>query len=127
MVQAPPTRSRLSSTRTRWPACARYEAQARPLCPAPTIIASQRRAASSLTGAGRPIFPRTAAVADIVAVSTSELRLGRENAWLGVAEERFEAVVHVLLDVAVKEGEARLVGGEVDGWRGRSRGRRQCP
>ena len=32
----------------------------------------------------------------------------------GVAEEGFEAVVHVLLDVAVEEGEAGLVGGEVD-------------
>ena len=33
----------------------------------------------------------------------------------GVAEEGFEAVVHVLLDVAVEEGEAGLVGGEVYG------------
>ena len=33
----------------------------------------------------------------------------------GVAEEGFEAVVHVGLDVAVEEGEAGLVGGEVDG------------
>src|SRR3984893_7700566 len=32
----------------------------------------------------------------------------------GVAEECFEAVVHVLLDVAVEEGEAGLIGGEVD-------------
>src|SRR5437879_12474861 len=32
----------------------------------------------------------------------------------GVTEERFEAVVHVLLDVAVEEGEAGLIGGEVD-------------
>ena len=37
--------------------------------------------------------------------------------WLesGVAEEGFEAVVHVGLDVAVEEGEAGLVGGELDG------------
>src|SRR5580704_6382736 len=34
---------------------------------------------------------------------------------LGVAEEGFEAVVHVGLDVAVEEGEAGLVGGEVYG------------
>ena len=33
---------------------------------------------------------------------------------LGVAEEGFEAVVHVWLDVAVEEGEAGLVGGELD-------------
>ncbi len=33
----------------------------------------------------------------------------------GVAEEGFEAVVHVGLDVAVEEGEAGLVGGEVYG------------
>src|SRR6266436_5975065 len=32
----------------------------------------------------------------------------------GVTEECFEAVVHVLLDVAVEEGEAGLIGGEVD-------------
>ena len=32
----------------------------------------------------------------------------------GVTEECFESVVHVLLDVAVEEGEAGLVGGEVD-------------
>src|SRR6266436_7707263 len=31
----------------------------------------------------------------------------------GVTEECFEAVVHVLLDVAVEEGEAGLIGGEV--------------
>ena len=30
----------------------------------------------------------------------------------GVAEEGFEAVVHVGLDVAVEEGEAELVGSE---------------
>jgi hypothetical protein len=34
---------------------------------------------------------------------------------LRVAEEGFEAVVHVLLDVTVEEGEAGLIGGEVDG------------
>ncbi len=33
----------------------------------------------------------------------------------GVAEEGFETVIHVLLDVAVEEGEAGLVGGEVYG------------
>ena len=44
------------------PARARYAAQVSPLCPAPTTIASQRRAASSETGCGRPIRPRTAAV-----------------------------------------------------------------
>ena len=32
-----------------------------------------------------------------------------------VAEEGFKAVVHVGLDVAVEEGEAGLVGGELDG------------
>ena len=32
----------------------------------------------------------------------------------GVTKECFEAVVHMLLDVAVKEGEAGLIGGEVD-------------
>src|SRR6266576_3844529 len=32
----------------------------------------------------------------------------------GVTKECFEAVVHVLLDVAVEEGEAGLIGGEVD-------------
>ena len=32
-----------------------------------------------------------------------------------VAEEGFEAVVHVGLDVAVEEGEAGLVGGELRG------------
>ena len=32
----------------------------------------------------------------------------------GITEERFEAEVHMLLDVAVEEGEAGLVGGEVD-------------
>ena len=43
-------------------------------------------------------------------------------AWFGVslcerlriAEERFEAVVHVLLNVAMEERETRLIGGEVD-------------
>jgi hypothetical protein len=34
---------------------------------------------------------------------------------LGVAEEGLEAVIHVLLDVAVKQSEAGLIGGEVDG------------
>src|SRR5690349_25140544 len=38
-----------------------------------------------------------------------------EFAGSGVAEEGFEAVVHVLLDVTVKEGEAGLVGGEIHG------------
>ena len=33
---------------------------------------------------------------------------------LGVAEEGFETVVHVRLDVTVKESEAGLIGGEVD-------------
>ena len=33
----------------------------------------------------------------------------------GGAEEGLEAVVHMLLNVAVKEGEAELIGGEVDG------------
>ena len=37
-----------------------------------------------------------------------------ESSASSVAEEGFEAVVHVLLDVAVEEGEAGLVGGEVD-------------
>ena len=32
-----------------------------------------------------------------------------------IAEEGFEAVVHVGLDVAVEEGEAGLVGGKLDG------------
>jgi hypothetical protein len=32
----------------------------------------------------------------------------------GIAEERFKAEVHMLLDVAVEKGEARLVGCEVD-------------
>ena len=57
----PPTRSRASSTRTFLPALARYAAQANPLCPAPTTITSQSAAASSRTGAGRPIFPSTEA------------------------------------------------------------------
>jgi len=30
------------------------------------------------------------------------------------SEESFEAVVHVLLDVAMEEGETRLIGSEVD-------------
>src|SRR6185437_7445931 len=64
VVHAPPTRSRLSSTSTRCPARARYAAHANPLCPAPTIIASHRRAASSRTGAGNPIFPSTSAVGE---------------------------------------------------------------
>ena len=69
MVQAPPTRVRLSSTSTRFPARARYAAQARPLWPAPTITTSQRREANSRTGAGNPISPRTAAVGEITIVS----------------------------------------------------------
>ena len=64
IVHAPPTRSRVSSTSTRFPARARYAAHARPLCPAPTTTTSHDRAASSRTGAGNPTFPRTAAVGD---------------------------------------------------------------
>ena len=33
---------------------------------------------------------------------------------LRIAEESFEAVVHVLLDVAMEESETRLIGSEVD-------------
>src|SRR6516165_1615797 len=33
---------------------------------------------------------------------------------LRIAKERFEAVIHVLLDVAVKESQARLISGEID-------------
>ena len=33
---------------------------------------------------------------------------------LPIAKQRFETVVHMLLDVAVKEGKARLIGGEID-------------
>ena len=42
-------------------------------------------------------------------------RLGQGTWELGVAEEGFETVVHVLLDVAVKQGETGLIGGEVHG------------
>src|SRR5215208_902086 len=52
-------RSRASRTSTRMPACARYAAHVRPLCPAPTTTASHGLAASSLTGAGSPIRPRS--------------------------------------------------------------------
>src|SRR6185312_38944 len=65
-VQAPPTRSRLSSTSTRLPARARYAAHASPLCPAPTMTTSHARAARSATGAGKPISPNTAAVGEAV-------------------------------------------------------------
>src|SRR5262249_54754749 len=56
-VHAPPTRARASSTRTRWPALARYAAQASPLCPAPTTIASHRLAARSRIEATRSSTP----------------------------------------------------------------------
>src|ERR1700726_4483593 len=80
MVQAPPTRARLSSTSTRLPALARYAAQARPLWPAPTITTSQRHEANSRMGAGNPISPRTAAVGEITAVvSTVERRVGKRT------------------------------------------------
>jgi hypothetical protein len=35
-------------------------------------------------------------------------------ALLGVTKKRFETVVHVLLDVAVEQGEPRLIRGEID-------------
>jgi hypothetical protein len=38
----------------------------------------------------------------------------KQRKWLRIAEESFEAVVHVLLDVAMEEGETRLIGSEVD-------------
>ena len=66
MVQAPPTRSRASSTSTRLPARARYAAHASPLWPAPTMMASHATAASSRMGAGSPSLPRQAAVADVI-------------------------------------------------------------
>ena len=72
-VQAPPTRARLSSTSTRLFARARYAAQARPLWPAPTITMSQRREANSRTGAGNPISPRTAAVAEIIVLVSTQM------------------------------------------------------
>src|SRR4029077_1671563 len=79
MVQAPPTRVRLSSTRTRLSARARYAAQAGPLWPAPTITTSQRREANSRTGAGNPISPRAAAVEEITAlVSTLKVQVGKQ-------------------------------------------------
>src|ERR1700691_3573535 len=74
MVQAPPTRARLSSTSTRLPARARYTAQARPLWPAPTTTTSQRREANSRTGAANPVSPRTAAVGEITAVLSTVVR-----------------------------------------------------
>src|SRR6266851_10065496 len=78
IVQAPPTRVRASSTSTRFPARARYAAQARPLWPAPAITTSQRREAKSRTGAGNPISPRTAAVGEITfLVSTTERQVGK--------------------------------------------------
>jgi hypothetical protein len=40
VVVAPPTWRRRSTTRTFLPAFARYAAQTRPLCPAPTTMAS---------------------------------------------------------------------------------------
>jgi hypothetical protein len=43
---------------------------------------------------------------------TPGLLYGRRKRFSGVAEEGFEAEVHVLLDVAVEESEAGLVGGE---------------
>src|SRR6202521_404732 len=76
MVQAPPTRVRLSSTSTRLLARARYAAQARPLWPAPTTTTSQRREANSRTGAGNPISPKTAAVGEITANSPTGTNFG---------------------------------------------------
>src|ERR1700744_4556874 len=72
IVQAPPTRLRLSITSTRCPARARYAAHASPLCPAPTPITSHVFAASSRTGAGRPISPRTAAVGEPICLLISQ-------------------------------------------------------
>src|SRR6516164_5845028 len=63
-------RSRLSRTRTRFPARARYAAQVRPLCPAPTTMASQREVARFLMGAGSPRIPSN---------STAERLLGKET------------------------------------------------
>src|ERR1700737_1018564 len=80
IVQAPPTRVRLSSTSTRLPTRARYAAQARPLWPAPTTTTPQGREANSRTGAGNPISPRTAAVGEITAVvSTVERQVGKKS------------------------------------------------
>src|SRR6266852_1332864 len=104
MVQAPPTRLRLSSTSTSLPARARYVAQAKPLWPAPTTTISQRRAANSRTGAGNPISPRTAAVGEITAVvSTVEHQVGKQTITAQINAIR---VGNAILDVESVENMA---------------------
>ena len=75
MVQAPPTRARLSSTSTRLPARARYAAQARPLWPGSddNHIPAPRR---PIHGPERAIQfrRRTAAVGEITALVSIETR-----------------------------------------------------
>ena len=45
---------------------------------------------------------------------TSSQHLARRANVLRVAQQRLEAVIHVLLDMAVEQRQSRLVGGEVD-------------
>ena len=48
-------------------------------------------------------------------IGRGPMRVARVRIGLAIAEESLAAIVHVVLDVAVEEGEAGLVGGELDG------------
>src|ERR1700730_4079187 len=86
MLQGPPILLRHSNASTRLSVGAKYAAQARPLCPAPTITTSQRREANSRTGAGNPISPRRAAVGEFTGlVSTLELQVGKQTVTMQIS------------------------------------------